>query len=111
TSPIPYVSPPVQIAVTTNVYAEPPVGRGTRSDDERGGWRQAIELQLLEWSLHPEEPEEEGIEAPSRATIVLAIQVARRMGQSAVPEPDRVVPDAHGGIIFERQDDNRLETI
>jgi hypothetical protein len=111
TSPMPHVSLPMRSAVTTLVYDAGVRRRPLDDDQAREGWHHAIEGQLLRWGLNPEELEEEGIEPPSRATLALAIQVAKTMDRSALPEPDRVVPDAHGGIVFESEDGGRVETI
>jgi hypothetical protein len=53
----------------------------------------------------------EGMTAPSRATIARAAKLAAWMRDEGYQPPDRVVPDAGGGVVFERTTSRTHETI
>jgi hypothetical protein len=59
------------------------------------------DLRLIEWWLDPSQLEDDETPLPSRDTIQLAIQVADLLRCKDSPAPTRIVPDAHGGIVFE----------
>ena len=66
---------------------------------------------LVEWSADREMFLAEGIEPPSLETIDRAAGYARRLQHAAIAPPTRLVPDTHGGIVFERCDGPALETL
>src|SRR5205085_2923059 len=75
------------------------------------GWDRIIDNKLIEWGRDPSQLDEEGTITPSKGTIQFAIAVARFLRNSGFSTPTRVVPDAHGGIVFEANDGNVFETI
>lgn len=77
----------------------------------RTAWQQAIERTLAEWGRDPSQLDEEGTVTPSRETIQLAIDLAALMSKAVLPAPTRIVPDAEGGIVFERQEKGVFESI
>ena len=79
--------------------------------NSREVWQSLIDNKLIDWGQNPEQFDEEGIEPPSRQTVWRAIDVAQHLSRTGGPAPDRVVPDAHGGIVFERQEQKVFETI
>jgi hypothetical protein len=74
-------------------------------------WAKVLD-KFIEWGTQPEDFIEEGFTPPSGDTISLACQHVvipfRKMGR--VP-PSQVVPDTHGGIVFERRDNGIFESI
>jgi hypothetical protein len=106
-----HMSLPLRSVVTTRAY-DSVMGPSLCHDDPGGaGWYRVIERALFRWDRHPAEVEEDGIEAPSRATLAVVVQVAKTLGQAPVSGPDRTVADANGGIVFEREDRDRFETL
>jgi hypothetical protein len=88
-------------AVSTTAASESPISRGFGQDDAaRAAW-DLIENKLIQWGCNPSQLDEEDTQTPSRETIQLAIQLAAWLCQQGFPAPTRVVPDAHGGIVFE----------
>ncbi len=82
-------------------------GRSTEIDE---GWAKVLD-KFIEWGTHPEDFIEEGFAAPSIDTICLAYQeIVKPFRKSSVPPP-QVVPDTHGGIVFERTDNGVFESI
>ena len=79
--------------------------------DSQEVWQSLIDDKLIDWGQNPGQFDEAGIEPPSRQVIVRAIEVAQQFSRARRPAPDRVVPDAHGGIVFERQEQKVFETI
>ena len=60
--------------------------------------------------IGPSRLEDEEMPPVSRDTIQLAIRVAVRLRDKGSPAPTRIVPDAHGGIVFEREAGNLFES-
>jgi hypothetical protein len=100
----------------------PQAARGSVSEAERTAWQELIDKQLSAWARDPHQLADEGVEAPSPATIQLAIDVASVLCEQSVEAPDRVVPTGDGGIVFrwrcagftwtlELDDDGSLETV
>lgn len=75
-------------------------------------WEKVINEKIIEWGNHPEDFNDEGFTPPSGDTISLAYQHVvvpfRKMGR--VP-PSQVVPDTHGGIVFELRNNGLFESI
>jgi len=108
--PNPFISPPLEKAVATDVDVQSPVAREfkTRSQEQ---WQQLIDYQLIEWGCELSGLDEDGTETPSKETIQVAIYVATVLGKQGLPTPTRIVCDAHGGIVFERQASSFFESI
>jgi hypothetical protein len=73
-------------------------------------WQRLTE-QLTNWRCNPDQLDEERTVTPSWDTIQLALDLATWMSKRGLPAPTRIVPDADGGIVFERQEKNALESI
>lgn len=74
-------------------------------------WRTLIEGKLGGWLRDPKQLEDEGVDAPSKATLKLAISIGERLRDSGFSPPDSIVCDANGGVVFERREDNHAEVI
>ncbi len=90
---------------TTNVDSERPT---VRDKDQvelfRQAWQQLVDRLCFDWGLDPQQFDDDGVEPPSRETIIRAIRVAQQHEKLGHPPPDSVVPDANGGIVFERRE-------
>lgn len=85
-----------------------------QSEDEAFSeiWCKVLDERLIEWAAHPEEFDEEGMTPPSPETLSLAFQeIVKPFREKGRVPPSQVVPDAHGGIVFERRDNNTFESI
>ena len=81
-----------------------------RSAENDDGWAKVLD-KFIEWGTHPESFIEEGFAAPSIDTICRAYEeVVKPFRKTCVPPP-QVVPDTHGGIVFERRDNGLFESI
>lgn len=108
----PLISSPLLEAVSTNVATGEPITLGdAQKDKARERWQALIDYQLIEWGRDPSQLENEEIQPPSKSTIQLAIRLADMLSKPGFPAPTRIVPDAHGGIVFERQGRNVFESI
>ena len=108
----PFISAPLLDAVSTSVTTEAPITRDYgRTDKASEQWQALIDYQLVEWGRDPGQLEDEGIQPPSIETIELAIWLASRLRRADLPPPTRIVPNAHGGIVFERHERNVFESI
>jgi hypothetical protein len=81
------------------------------ADEVHEKWRKLIDYQLIEWMRDPSQLEDDEMPPPSRDTIQRAIELAEELRRSEAPAPTRVVPDAHAGIVFERETGNVFESI
>ena len=70
----------------------------------RRQWQQLIDYRLIEWGLSFYDVDDDSFDPPSRETIARAIQFAEKFRTDGLPPPDSVVPDANGGIVFERRE-------
>ena len=75
----------------------------------REAWQRLIDYHLIEWGWNTHQFEDDGIEPPSRDTVQLAIRVAEKLRDAGFPGPNSVVPDANGGIVFERREKDVVE--
>ena len=108
----PLISSPLREAVSTSVVTDEPITRHYgRQSRARERWEALIDYQLIEWGRNPSQLEDEDIQAPSKMTIHLATLLAGALSKFDFPAPTRIVPDAHGGIVFERRDGNAFESI
>ena len=96
----------------STTHAAPPATSALDSQI-RQRWRQAwedlIDRKLIEWGRDPDQLADDGVEPPSREVVRLAIAFAKQ-NQNCQP-PQRVVPDANGGIVFERRESDIVEVI
>lgn len=77
----------------------------------RQRWQEIIDRRLIEWGCDPTQLEEDGLETPSKRTIAFAIVTAQVMRDGNLVAPSCVVPDAQGGIVFERRQDSVFESV
>jgi hypothetical protein len=83
-------------------------------DDEwrraaREGWQEIIDRKLIEWGRDPARLEDEGVEPPTKETLQRAIHLAEAFRDEGLPNPNSVVADPNGGIVFERRERNMSE--
>ena len=106
------MSPLPTASVQTNVDPAILSSRNTHSENlRREAWQQLINQQLIEWGRDAGQFEDEGVEPPTRATVQRAIDVARKLSDAGLPAPNSVVPDANGGIVFERREKDCVAVI
>ncbi|HTU18969.1 MAG TPA: hypothetical protein VMG10_12990 [Gemmataceae bacterium] len=88
---------------------------GIRETERASAWREAweevIDHMLIAWGCDPEQLEDEGIDPPTRKTILRAIRLAQAFRDEGRPAPDSVVPDPNKGIVFERRDGDVSEVL
>lgn len=77
----------------------------------RVAWERVIDDTLIAWGCDPSHLEDEGIDPPSRETIYRAILLAQAYRDEGRPSPDSVVPDANGGVVFERREGSISEVL
>lgn len=66
-------------------------------------WQTIIDHQLIEWVCNPDIFDDEDYDPPNRDVITQAITLAREFCNAGGLPPHSVVPDAGGGIVFERR--------
>ena len=99
-------------SVATSADSELPTIRDKdQAEANRHAWQQLIDYRLIEWALNPSQFDDEGVEPPSRETIAHAIKLVERLRTKGLPAPDSVVPDANGGIVFERREQDVTEAL
>jgi hypothetical protein len=76
----------------------------------RIAWQDIIDRKLIEWFMHPEMFEDDGLVAPSRQIISEACKSIKKMSKE-IPAPISVVSNGDGGIVFEWRDGHIFETI
>ena len=107
----PSIIPPEREAVETGADTKSSLTTHQQGEEQfREQW-DLIDLKLIEWGCNLSRFDEEGIVPPSRQAIRRAIEVAQELSNALAPAPMRVVPDAYGGIVFERRDRDLFETI
>lgn len=77
----------------------------------RQAWQHLIDYRLIDWGSNPNQLADIGVDPPSGETIDRAISLAKRFQQRGFPPPDKVVPDANGGIVFERREQDIAEVL
>lgn len=105
-----FASPSLPNVVATDVDVRSPISRDYESA-ARDKWQQVIDYQLIEWGSDPSQLEDGETPPPSGATIHLAVRVAEALRNGGDPAPTRTVPDAIGGIVFEREAGNVFESV
>jgi hypothetical protein len=73
---------------------------GDSAYDSPAAWDR-LELQLADWEQHPDELEDEGIEAPNQKSVALLREVCLALQRMGVEPPLRLVPNCEGGAVFE----------
>lgn len=91
--------------------ASPATVEEARNDQLRESWQALIDHRLIEWGRDPSQLDEEGTKVPSKDTIQRAISLADRLCKNGLPAPTSIVPDAHGGIVFERKSGEVFESV
>ena len=103
------VWPTLRQVVAVDVGTQSRTGRSEAN--WRHEWQELIEERLIEWGRNSSEVEDDEMPMPSRTTVGVAIQVARKLRDQGDPPPTRIAPDAHGGIVFEHQAGPMFESV
>lgn len=74
---------------------------GRSRSAEQGLWPEEIDGRLADWEQRPDQLQDEGVEAPTRAIVGLARRCAGYLSERGAPAPSRIVPDGDGGMVFE----------
>ena len=99
-------------SLATNAGAELPTVRDKdQVEAVRHAWQHWIDYRLIEWGSNPSQFADEGVEPLSSETIGRAIELARTYQSQGIPAPDSIVPDANGGIVFERREQDIVEVL
>ncbi|HEX8522845.1 MAG TPA: hypothetical protein VF669_11350 [Tepidisphaeraceae bacterium] len=85
--------------------------QGSARQHSLDAWNQIVDRSLIEWALHPERIEEDGLEAPTARSLDRAARIALNMRAKATPPPQRVAPDGDGGIVFEWMESEKHLTL
>lgn len=109
TKAIAFISPSIVEAVQSNITAEAPIACDLEREDRRKNWQDLIDHKLIEWGRSPDRFVDENVEAPSGTTIRQAIELAEQFRDQGFIPPDSIVPDANGGIVFERRENGESE--
>lgn len=103
-----FLSPKPTALYTGGESALPTTSGDDKSKQE---WQQLIDYRLVEWGCSSDPWDDEGVDPPSPETITRAIELAQRFQAQGLPAPDSVVPDANGGIVFERREQGISEVL
>lgn len=106
----PLISPPVRTAVATSADRVLPA-TGDTTTQWRESWQHFIDTKLLEWLREPEQLADEGVDAPSPRIVRLATDYAEKFRDEGCPPPASIVPDANGGVVFERRQNGDSEVV
>lgn len=74
-------------------------------------WRNLINEPLIDWGKDPNKLEDDGIVAPTKDIITLALTYAMALRDAGWPAPTSVVPNGAGGIAFEKRSGRYHEII
>lgn len=102
------ISPPIRTAVVTGADRVLPA---TTKRKWRAVWQDFIKTKLLAWLQEPGQIADEGVDAPSPKILRLAIDYAEKLRDEGYPPPASIVPDANGGIVFERRQNGYSEVV
>lgn len=75
------------------------------------GWQSIIDHRLIEWGRNPDVFDDEDYDPPNPVVIAKAIELATAYCNGGSFPPDSVVPDANGGIVFERRNGSGSQNI
>ena len=95
---VPSMSKTSPEVVDTRVDDQTPmhrIGESSRLEN----WSNHI-LTLLSWLRDPSQLEDDGVTAPQRSIIRLAIDYAEQSRDRALAAPTRIATDSNGGIVF-----------
>jgi hypothetical protein len=81
---------------------------GTSGSGEE--WQEFIE-KLQDGERDPSQLADDGMDAPTHATIARAIALAQAYRDAGLPRPTSIVTDPNRGIVFERRDKEVFEVI
>ncbi|HEY4760380.1 MAG TPA: hypothetical protein VIH42_07365 [Thermoguttaceae bacterium] len=81
------------------------------AEQNRTAWLEIIDRKLIDWGRSPGLIDEDGIVSPSIKSVAEAIELVHTMTNNGCPAPMRVVCNADGGIVFEKQEGQFFETI
>lgn len=83
----------------------------SRIEQLRSAWEAIIDHKLIEWGRDLGQLADDGVDPPTGDTISRAIELAQSWKNAGMTPPQTVVPDANGGIVFERRYDGRAEVL
>ncbi len=86
-------------------------GNGGGHDPYTAAWQRLIDEKLDDWSIRPEQFDEEGVKAPTRKALWEALYFSVFFRNDNVEPPLRVAPDGSGGIAFEWRKGNEFDTV
>lgn len=99
-------SPRVVAAVATSAEQETAVASSAVTI-----WEHFIDHTLIKWGENSSLFADEEFDGPGREIISRAIEIAKQYARDGKPAPDRIVPDADGGLVFERRQGTLSEKI
>lgn len=106
------ISAAVQGSVWVRQTAEHTAADATsRADEDRAGWQRVIDGVLHEWEARRQLVDEDGIEWPAPAIVAIARKLASSLQSQEMRPPKRAVPSGEGGIVFEWQHEQELQTM
>lgn len=106
------VTAPLRSAMVTTADVISPVTRGREVDDQRNeDWQSWIDHRIVEWGRDPRQVDDDDLRLPTRVAVDCAVRLANLLNQQGLAPPTRIVPDANGGIVFERVGDRVFESI
>ena len=106
-----FLSPKPTALYNGGESALPTTSDAKGDDKSKQAWHQLIDYRLIEWGCNSDPWNDEGVDPPSPETITRAIELAQRLQAKGLPAPDSVVPDANGGIVFERREQGISEVV
>jgi len=98
------ISPSVDAAVETYADSQSPISGTAERRRAKAAWQLVIDQTLLRWLENPSLLNDVGVEPPSGAILRLAIDYAEKFRNDCLLPPEKIVPDANGGIVFKRRE-------
>lgn len=105
----PVATPKPTRAVSTNVERNVQMTLST-VERAREEWNRIIG-QIINWSVDPDNLQDDGIDAPSAAALSNSLLLATHLRDISAPPPKRVVADANGNVVFELFDSSSHESL
>ncbi|MCX7421624.1 MAG: hypothetical protein NT013_19045 [Planctomycetia bacterium] len=102
---------PYSVASETSATRLSDVSQESAAADVDESWEKVLNEKFIDWGNHPEDFLDEGFIPPSHKTISLAHEYVMKPFRKLHIPPPQVVPDTHGGIVFERRDNGLFESI
>jgi hypothetical protein len=97
------ILPRLDSAVSTGVDATSPATIDAPRVMQSAKWKGWIDDVLLQWLDNPGQLADDDVDPPSGTILRLALDHAEKLRDQGLPAPDSIIPDANGGIAFERR--------